>query len=373
MSRISTKVVAAVLAASLLALAGLSGVAAHGPIHGGGGPGHPGTPPKVLPSGWAWPSDDPGHGLKSHNPEPSKSPEASKTPKPTKPPITCTPVVTPTPTAVTANLTSLRTSAFGQGKDAAHGVGIWNQRIVAFEGRINASFDKFYCEMLPLQKTLDTQISGRIKSLQSWIKQVDGAGLGTSGQATVDSELNGLISGLQALKTKVDAETTLAGLQADYQTLKSEGNTFRTVQSWVEEILGSQKLISSESKLTTLEATIAAAIAAAPAGPETTDAQMFLDDMKLALTNGEALVTPLPAQLLAITPTQLGDGSAMTVLTSVKLQLAIAKWDFTLADWAAKWAQLELKEVTASPTPSATPVVTFTPAPTATPVVTATP
>jgi hypothetical protein len=361
MSRISTKVVAAVLAASLLALAGLSGVDAHGPIHGGGGPGHPGFPPKVLPSGWVWPTFDPGHGLKSHDPEASKSPEASKTPKPTKPPITCTPVVTPTPTAVTANLTSLWVSPFGKGKDEAHGLGIWDQRILAFQGRIHDSFNKFYCDQVPLQKTLDSQISGRIKSLQSWMKQVDGSGLGTSGQATVDAELNGLISGLQTLKTKVDAETTLAGLQADYQTFKSEGSTFRTVQLWVEEILGAQKLLSTESKLTTLEATLATAIAAAPAGQETTDAQMFLDLMKMELANGQTNLTPLPAQLLAITPTQLGDGSAMPVLTSVKFQLSITRWEFNLASWAAKWAQREINDATANPQVSASPVVSANP------------
>jgi hypothetical protein len=88
--------------------------------------------------------------------------------------------------------------------------------------------------------------------------------------------------------------------------------------------------------------------------------------MKLSLTNGETLVAPLPAQLLAITPTQLSDGSAKPILIGINAQLSMARWDFVLAQWTAKWAQIELKEASAaSPTPIATPVVTFTPAPTA--------
>ena len=363
MSRISMKVVAAVLAASLRAVTGLSGGAAHDPGHGGGGPGFPGTSAKPLPSGWTWPSDLPSHAVKTHMPDPSKAPEASKAPKPTKPPklpANCTPVVTPTSSPV-VGLTSLKTSAFGVGKDEARAIGIWDQRIGLLQGHIDATFDKVYCAPIPLQKTLDAQISGRIKTIQSWVKQVDGSGLGTSDKATVDAELNGLISGLQTLKTKVDSETTLAALQADYQTLKSEGTTFRTVELWVQEIVGVEKLISSEAKLTTLEATIATGIAGAPAGPETTDAQLFLNDMKSALANGEALVSPLPAQLLAITPTQLSDGSATPILTSVRVQLAIAKWDFNLAGWAAKWAQQEIKQASATPKPTVTPKPTATP------------
>jgi hypothetical protein len=359
-NRKSMKIVGAVLASSLLALAGLSGVAAHGPGHGGGGP-VVGSSARPLPSGWVWPSDDPNqHPVKSHNPQPSKSPEASRPPK-VKPPVNCTPVVTPTPSATPIPANLFKTSAFGFGKDEGRGLGIWQQRIGVFQHQIDRSLTKVYCAQIPLLKTLDAQIAGRIKSLQQEIKQIDASGLGTSDKATVDAELNSLITDLQAFKTKVDAETTLAALQADYQTLKAKGALYRTVGLWVDEIVGAEKLIASESKLTALEATIAADIAAAPAGPEKIDAQIFLDDMKAALTNGETLVAPLPAQLLAITPAQLADGSAMVTLASVKVQLSMAKWDFMLAGWAGKWAEMELKEASATPKPTATPTVNPSP------------
>ena len=368
MTRSSMKVAAALLAAMLLALAGLSGVAAHGPGGDPGHPGFPGTSARPLPSGWAWPSDLPSHAVKTFKPEPSKSPlptHSPKTPK-VKPPVDCTPVVIPT-ASTAAVTTGFKTSAFGKGKDEALGLAVWNQRMGLLKAHFDAGLRAFYCAPLPLQKVLDGQISSRIKTIQAWVKEIGGTGLSSTDKATVDAELNGLISDLQTFKTKVDGETTLAGLQADYQTFKTMGGEYRVVQLWVEDIVGAERLISSEPGLVALETTIASGIAGAPAGPETDDAQLFLNDMKLGLTTGEAIVTPLPGELLAITSGELADGSATSTLTSVKMQLSLANWYFKLAHWAAKWAQQEIKDATATPKLTATPVVTPTPVPTATP------
>jgi hypothetical protein len=174
----------------------------------------------------------------------------------------------------------------------------------------------------------------------------------------VDAELNSLISDLQSLKAKADGETTLATLQADYQTLASKAHTYRLVAWWVSLLTGSEKVIEAGPGLVALENQIAAAIASAPAVSETADAQIYLDDMKLAVTNGEALSAPLPGTLLAITPTQLGSGSADSTLSDACVTLFKARWDLQLARWSAWWAQHELIEAAA--TPIATPIATAT-------------
>ena len=373
--------VVAILAAGLLVMAGLSTVAAHGP--GGPGFGHgggiPGTSAKPLPSGWAWPSDLKTFAVKSQQPEP---PKPSKAPKPTPKPVTCTttpPVSSPTPAAAATarplgdNGVKFRVASFGAA---------WTKQIASFDSHVQADLSKsakeqqeILCNVIPLQKTLDARIASRIKSVQGWIEVVAKSGLGASDQATVDSELNSLIADLQAFKVKVDGETTLAALQADYATLNSKAAGYSVVQTWIQELVSAEKLINSGPGLVTLEGKIAADIAAAPAVSETADAQLYLDDMKLVVAAGEGVVAPLPATLLAITPAQLADGSAKATLTSVKVELVLATWDIQLGRMAGAWAEHEVSEAKLPPKATPTPTVTATPTATPTPTVapTATP
>jgi hypothetical protein len=360
--------VVALLAAGVLVMAGLTTVAAHGPGGDPGKGGLPGSSAKPVPSGWAWPSDIV---VKTHQPDPSKKPEPSKTPKPTPTPtpFTCSTTPTPTPTATAtasaaaaaADKTQFKVPSFGAAW--AKQVGAFRDHFNADQNKINAEKRTFYCDVLPLRKVLDAQITGRISTLQKWIKQVGKSGLGTSDVATVDSELNGLITDLQALKVQVDGETTLTALQADYQTLAGKASLYKTVQVWIQEIVSAEKLIAAGPGLVTLETKLTTEIAAAPASPETSDAQMFLDDMKLAVTAGEAVVAPLPAELLAITPAQLSDGTAKATLTSIRAELVAATWDIQLARMAGAWSQHEINEVMAAPVATPTPAASATATP----------
>ena len=335
-------VVTGILAACLLATVGFTGVvAAHGP--NGGHPGIPGTSAKPLPSGWVWPSDVATQ--KPHDPSKTEKPNPAKTDKPTP---TCTP--TPAPTAA---------EAAAQQKGIQPGMkGNWDKMVTDLRSHYDASWAKIYCQIDPLRTSLDKQISGRISSLQDLITKIGKSGLGASDQAIVAAELNLAIADLTTLKAKVDADTTLADLQADLQTFNAKTALYRSATQWAQLLIGAEKLIASETDLAALQAKVAAEIAAAPAGPETADAQIYLKNMNLAITAGSSLVGPLPAALLAITPAQFADGSANAVLTSARATLFRATWDFQLARWAAHWAERELPKATATPTPVATPVAT---------------
>jgi hypothetical protein len=371
----SRNLVTALLAASVLALAGFTGTAlAHGPGHPG--PGFPGTSAKPLPSGWAWPSDDihtakPPVAVPSKKPDPSKKPEPAGSPK--QPGTLCVPVVTPTgtaaPTGVAAGaddkIVGFMHAAMPDTQFA------WMKLSPGLQKRFDADLKKVACTVDLLRAALDKQITSRVAHLQVLDTQVGKSGLGASDQAVVTGEINSLIADLKALKVKVDAETTLADLQADLVTLGGKTATYNTVGTWVRLIVGAENVIATGPKLVTLENKVAADIAAAPDSPEKIDAQTFLADMKTSADAAQALAAPLPATLLAITPAQLANGSAKTTLDSVRKTLATAQWDVSLARWAAFWAERELKEGApkATSTPVVTPAPTMTPAPTATPTV----
>lgn len=367
--RSTRNVVAVMLAAGLLAVAGISGtVYAHGP-GGPGGPGfHPGGPGiKPLPSGWAWPSDDlHSFVLKSHDP--------GKT-MPTKLPLPTPPVPTCTPAPVSSSSAAPASNGAVTGNESIAAMLLMGQmpggredlaRLMAdWRGRYQSEWAKTFCAVDPLRKALDKQISGKIGSLQSLIGQVGKApGLSSADMAAIDAELNSLIADLTALKTKVDAETTLAGLQADLATLNAKAHVYRTVGQWVRIILGAEKAIAAGPDLVALEATVAGQIAAASPGPEITDAQTFLNDMKLSVTEGEGLAGPIPAALLAITPAQLASGAGDAAIAKANADLFRAMWDLQLARWSAARAQHEIKESTASPAPIEKPK----PAPSASPI-----
>ncbi len=352
----SKKVIAAVIAAGLLAFAGLSGtVAAHDPGAGfGSGPGFPGASGKPVPSAHVLPS-----GLKTFTPRTPK-PESSVKPLPTRPPLTCAPA----PTASATPSSSAEAGVVGSFLDGSRMPGFGPELGLAVfqaESRFYADYAKDFCNIDALRKTLDKLITGRINQFQSLVTRAGKAGLDAPSLAIVDGELNSIVTGLQSLKTTVDAETTLAGLQADFKTFLGDGSVDRTVQSWASLIIGSERLIAAGPGLVTLENKIATEISAAPAGPETTDAQKFLDDMEAKVTAGEALVAPLPAELLAITPAQLADGSANSTLADARVALFSASWDIQMGRWSAARAKWELAEATATPTPTATPTATATP------------
>ncbi|MFI5258709.1 MAG: hypothetical protein ACHQ01_03745 [Candidatus Limnocylindrales bacterium] len=326
------RVLAAVLASSLLVLAGLVGdVAAHNPGHG---PGFPGTSAKPLPSGWAWPSDLKPQPVKSHEPV-SFKPEPSKSPHPT-PTFTCPPV-TPNPSP-----SSSPVGESPQGEVFFGFKGDWDEFGIYLYDQFHFPWAKTFCNVDPLMKALDAQINARINELTGEITQIGKSGLGASDQSTVDGVLNGFIADLGTFKTKVDGETTLTALQADAQTLAGEAHMYQSVDRWIWLIVGTEKLIGDGPGLITLENKIAAEIAAAPPAPETADAQLFLNDMKLAVTSGENLVAPLPATLVAITKTELSNGTANATLASVQVTYNLSWWDIELARWAAFWAQKEV-------------------------------
>ena len=324
------KHVAAALAVALLAIAGISGsVAAFGPGDGH----HAGDPSASARPTWAPRSFDPGKTPRS---------KSSTTPR-AVPSITCTTTSNPTAGASVAP------------KDGATTRDRWTLFVRSWRSHISPESLQQYCSVEPLRLDLDRQIGSRIGALQRLETTVGAApGLSSSDVAAIDGELNSLIAGLTALRTKVDSETTLAALQADVATLRTEGSVFRDVKYWAGLIVGAEKVIAAGPGLVALENTLATQIAAAPPGPETEEAKALLAAMTKSVTDAENLAAPLPATLLALTPAQLESGAADVALWQANRSLFRATWDLQWARAAAAHATRELQKANATPKPSST-------------------
>ncbi len=355
---------AALLAVGLLVLSafGSTALAHGGPGQGPGFGGHdPGSTPKAHPTQKAKPSHAVNTSAPSlHLPSPSN---CSKAPAPTGSPVpTAAPTVAPAgkvnPNGKPAGVFDLDLSRIADG---------WGR---TFDKTVQAEL----CSVQTIQTAADKKIASQIKSLGSLDVRVGKiTGLSSADQAVLTGEINGLIASLNALKAKIDAETTLAGAQADLVTLSNDSVYARSIGYQVRLIACAESAIAQGPKLQTLATTLAGQIAAAPSGIDTAKAQTYLTDMNAKIAAAEALAGPLPASLLALTPAQLQAGKGNPTIAKAGADLWQASFDLWKAHndagiiaWilAGKPAPSHHK----SPAPSTTPAPSPTPAPSATPV-----
>jgi hypothetical protein len=331
---------AALLAAGLLVLSALGSAAlAHG------GPGR----------GPGWGGHDPWPTPKSHpTSQPTQKAKPSHLPKV----IDCTKV--PAPTGSPVSTAAPARAAADKLKPAA------STKTTAAE----------VCSVAASKTAADKKIAAQIKSLSGLIVRAGKiAGLSTGDQAILTGEINGLIGDLTALKSKMDAETTLAGVQADLVTLSKDSVYARSIGDQVSLIDFAEFLIAQGPKFATLATTLTGQISAAPSGIDTAAAQTYLDDMKARVAAAEALAGPLPASLLALTPAQLQAGKGDPTLANARKSLWPACFDIWKAHLDARMVEWILAgkpgsegKHDKSPAPSITPAPSLIPVPTATPV-----
>ncbi len=355
---------AALLAAGLLVLSALGSTAL---AHGGPGqnPGFgnhdPGSSPKAHPTGAPTEKPKPSHkvtvtGPGWHLPSASDCREV--------PARSGSPLPTATATGAAAGkVTSNGGPAGGFGLDLSKIADGWGR---TFDKTVRAEL----CSVQAIQTAADKKIASQIKWLGSLAVQVGKiTGLSSADQAVLTGEINGLIANLNALKAKIDAETTLAGAQADLVTLSNDAVYARSIGYQVRLIACAESAIAQGPKLQTLATTLAGQIAAASSGIDTAEAQAHLADMNAKIAAGEALAGPLPATLLALTPAQLQAGKGNPTLAKAGADLWQASFDLWKAhDDAGIIAWI----LAGKPAPGGghhkSPASSTTPAPSATPV-----
>jgi hypothetical protein len=229
-------------------------------------------------------------------------------------------------------------------------------------GAIN-SLRQNLCTVDGLKTALDNEIAGREKALAGLVTYVGKVTiLPAADAAKLTGEINPLTADLQALKTKIDAATTVPDLQADLKLLQTNSATYHTVWSWVHLVVSAEYSAAAGATFDKVTTKITGEIATAKGlGKDTTAAQTLLDAMKAAVAKGVSAATPVSATLLALTPTQLADGSATPVLASARMTLFRAWKDFWTARMDAHKALDSLKDLLPKPTPKPTVAPTASP------------
>jgi hypothetical protein len=190
----------------------------------------------------------------------------------------------------------------------------------------------------------DCEISRRLATLASLSSKVAAArAIAPADAATLAAEIAAEGSGLTALKARIDAETTLPALRADLVRIVTEYRVYVLVVPQVNLTIAADAVAAAQGKFAQISTALAARIAAAQAaGRDTTAAQASLATMRAAVDAAVALVRPLPAQLLALTPAQFNAGTA-PVITAARTAIGRARDDLKAAATAARACLQALK------------------------------
>jgi hypothetical protein len=300
---------AAVLAAALLILSSASVMAF-------GGPGKPDNRPSMspLPSGVVQPT---------HQAKPSQSlPDKSKGNG--KGGIDCSNLPTPSPSAA-AQAVASQSTAPKPGSRGQSGT-TWGWRMGADWLRDLDPKNVARCSDDSLVKGIDNRIEQLIDTLND-AKTLVGKiqGLDSTQQAALNSEIDGAIGDLQALKTKIDNEPQGSDKQADLKTLQQKSVEVRAIVLQVRLLDSVEGTLAKLAVLDQQETALEGQLAAPPSGAKSDQAQKFLDDMKARIADAKKLATPLPGTLLGLTAAQLQAGKAdPTIAAAIK-----ANWQAT--------------------------------------------
>ena len=292
---------AALLAAGLIVLSGISGAVL---AHGGGRPsGSPWPSGQPQPSGQLQPSFQ-----ASHMPMASHSMPA----KPSHAPggIDCSNLPVPSPAASAAP----SSASGGNGFRGQSGM-TWGWRMgPGWLGDLDQKNLKA-CTADSLAKGIDGRIARLIATLND-AKSLAGKikGLDSTQQAALVGEIDGAIADLKALQTKIDGEPKGPDLQADLKALQKESFVVRAIVLQVRLLDMAENTLAKISALDAEATALAAQIAAAPSGVDTTQAQRFLTDMKARIADAQKLATALPGTLLGLTSAQLQAGKADPII-----------------------------------------------------------
>jgi hypothetical protein len=194
----------------------------------------------------------------------------------------------------------------------------------------------------------DCEINRRFETLSDLSTKITSSKVLTSSDAAaLQSEISSTRSGLTSLKATIDSETNLLALRADIVKIATQFRVYLLVVPQVNLVNAADAVLYAQTKFATVNTNLSNRIAAAKAaGKDVTAAQADLDAMNAAVTAAVGLASPLPAQLLPLTPAEYNAGTAGPILTSARAALGSARNDLksAIADaQACRSALLALK------------------------------
>ncbi len=156
-------------------------------------------------------------------------------------------------------------------------------------------------------------------------------GLTPSDAAVLAGEIGADTSGLTSLKATIEGQTAIAALRAEIVEIVNKYRVYVLLGPQIRLVIAADSVLALKPHFDQIAASLTDRIAMAQAaGKDVTSAQASLAAMNAAVTAAVALASPLPAQLLALTPAGLA-GSAATVLQNARTALGAARDDLKSA------------------------------------------
>jgi len=202
----------------------------------------------------------------------------------------------------------------------------------------------------------DAEITRRLTSLNAAVTAVGKTTkLTASDKTTLTSQLQAEISGLTALKTKLDAETTLDGARADVQSIFDDYRVFALMLPKVRLIVVDDNFLAVGDAFNTLALNLGSKInTAKAAGKDVTSVQATLTDMEAKLGDAHTKYFGLADKIINLSPSDYNANHAL--LGTDRDALTAARADFKSARADATLIIAGLKSLkAASPSPSASP------------------
>jgi hypothetical protein len=152
-----------------------------------------------------------------------------------------------------------------------------------------------------------TEIDRRLQNLAGALDKLSNSTtLTAADKAALTKQLNDEVSGLTALKTKLAAETTVAGARADVQSIVLDYRVYALMLPKTRMMASADRFAVVETKLTKLHDELAAKATSSADKSK-------LADMSSQIANASAQTTKLETELLALQPTDYNANHAVLV------------------------------------------------------------
>lgn len=182
----------------------------------------------------------------------------------------------------------------------------------------------------------DQEIERRLTTLDSLTSKINAATkLSSSDKATLSNEVDSTVSGLNALKTQLDAETSLSGARSDVQNIYDEYRVYALVAPKINLIKVADDQQVVEGKLSALAQKLQIRITSAQqAGKSVSNLQSELSDMTSKTQAAQQISSNIETVVINLQPSDYN--SNHTILTGDNAQLKTAHQDNVAAVTDAK-------------------------------------
>lgn len=208
--------------------------------------------------------------------------------------------------------------------------------VVALPGQASAQ-GSIGTETLPVAHTIcDNAISRRLNDLQLVEAAVNASvNMTAADRSSLDAIISQTISGLMALETKINADTTLVALRADCATIVTGYRVYLLVDPQARLVVGADRALAAASTLTNLAALLQTNItqkqsAGSDVGDAPSELTQLMGDIQAARTSASGV----PGQVAPLMPA--GYPGNRPVLVNARSQLGTAQSDLAAAVQASQ-------------------------------------